>query len=182
MLLIVFTLFNLQGTDTLSASQEAFGLYHTQIRLSRTFFVLFQTFSTGFSSLAALVSNLDILAQMISFVKNFFTFPFKFLHLFLDAHALTDSLRILSHTSSFVKDYFTKCDNFFVPSHNKERGLFSRPLPAISIIRYHQADRSRRRCVYRQPRRFRRYPHPGRRRNCGSADSSASLLPHGSWV
>ena len=182
MLKIVFTLFNLQGTDTLSASQEAFGLYHTQIRLSRTFFVLFQTFSTGFSSLAALVSNLGILAQMISFVKNFFTFSFKFLHLFLDAHALADSLRILSHTSSFVKDYFTKCDNFFVSSHNKERGLFRGPFPVVFLIPYRRSNRSRRRFAYRQPQRFRRYPHPGRRRNCGPADSSASPLPHGSWV
>ena len=146
---------------------------------------LFSIFSKLFrvdSSLTALMSNSDILAQMIPFVKNFFTFSFKFLHLFLDAHALADSLRILSHTSSFVKDYFTKCDNFFVSSHNKERGLFRGPFPVVFLIPYRRSNRSRRRFAYRQPQRFRRYPHPGRRRNCGPADSSASPLPHGSWV
>ena len=148
----------------------------------KNFFQVFSNFSEAIFLAPVSVGNSVSLAQMIPFVKNYFTFSSKFLHLSLPAAALADSLRILSYALPFVKDYFTKCDNFFVPSHSKERGLFRGPFPVVFLIPYRRSNRSRRRFAYRQPQRFRRYPHPGRRRNCGPADSSASPLPHGSWV
>ena len=56
---------------------------------------------------------------------------------------------------------------------------FEAPLP-LFLIQYRQSSHNHRRCVYKQPRRFRRCPHPGRQRSCDPAGSSASPLPHGS--
>ena len=119
MLNIVFTLFNLQGTDALSATQEASGLYHAQFRLSRTFFKFFR----GDSPCCCFRGNSVILAWMLPFVKNFFPFSPKFLHLSLPAAALADSLRILSYAVPFVKrflpdfraDFSDPLDEVFYP-------------------------------------------------------------------
>ena len=71
----------------------------------------------------ASAGNSVSLAQMIPFVKNYFTFSSKFLHLSLPAAALADSLRILSYAVPFVKrflpdfraDFSDPLDEVFYP-------------------------------------------------------------------
>ena len=106
MLKFVFTLFNLQGTDALSATQEASGLYHAQNRLSRTFFKFFRTFLIGFSPLAAPAGNSVSLAQALPFVKNFFTNSFNFLHLLLP-NRLSRTACIYYHAASLLSSTFS---------------------------------------------------------------------------
>ena len=56
--------------------KKAFELYHTQFRLSRTFFEFFQTFSRRFSLVLAFASNSVILSHLFKLVKHFFrAFP-----------------------------------------------------------------------------------------------------------
>ena len=142
--------------------------------LFSSFFELFR----GDSPCCCFRGNSVILAWMLPFVKNFFPFSPKFLHPCSIPPPSRTACCILSYVVLFVKRYFSEFDTFFVRSHSKKRSLLRGPFPALFLIRYHRSGRNRRRCAYRQPRRFRRYPHPGRRRNCGPADSSASPLPH----
>ena len=107
--------------------KEALGLYHTQNHLSRTFFDLFQTFSTGFSSLAALVSNSDILAQMLSFVKNFLhSLPNFFIFSLTPTLSRTACVyyHMLSCLSSII---LQNSSSFFAFPHSKGRGLEGGP-------------------------------------------------------
>ena len=52
--------------------KKAFELYHTQFRLSRTFFEFFQTFSRRFSLVLTFASNSVILSHLFKLVKHFF--------------------------------------------------------------------------------------------------------------
>ena len=115
MLLIVFTLFNLQGTDTLSASQEAFGLYHTQIRLSRTLFKFFRTFSSGFFH-CCLRRQLRYFSTDVSICQELFSR--KSLHLLLDAIRSHEQLAYLTTPFSICQEKM----RIFIPDFSNPSG------------------------------------------------------------
>ena len=123
MLKIIFTLFNLQGTDALPALAVSFWIISRSKPFVKNFFQVFSNFSEAIFLAPASAGNSVSLAQMIPFVKNYFTFSSKFLHLSLPAAALADSLRILSYAVPFVKrflpdfraDFSDPLDEVFYP-------------------------------------------------------------------
>ena len=66
--------FRLLTFAVIVAFATAFEFYHTQNRLSSSFFALFQTFSSLFFNSFAARSNFYSLSWRFSFVKNFFHF------------------------------------------------------------------------------------------------------------
>ena len=95
--------------------KKAFELYHTQFRLSRTFFEFFQTFSRRFSLVLAFASNSVILSHLFKLVKHFFRAFSKFFQLW----SCVPSFRFSSHNFfsipqqvSFVKNFFKVFPNF----------------------------------------------------------------------
>ena len=121
MLKIVFTLFNLQGTDAFKLpvfrSLRTVLVYHIFQALSRTFFVSFRSFSScegrapGFRSSSR---NFLILPHLVPFVKNFFRFSSNFSQIWHYLAALADSLDILPQHPPFVKRFLQNSSIIFV--------------------------------------------------------------------
>ena len=129
----------------------------------------------------------------------------------VSSSALAVSLLMLPHSKPFVKNFFQVFSNFFLfcgvslgfrpsawiyyhlPLHLSSIifDFFQKILEALSglqvygnrlITECHRSGHNRRRFSYKQRQTCRRYPHPGMRRSYAPAGSSASQLPHGSWV
>ena len=120
-------------------------------------------------------ANFDILSQNFSFVKYFFrVFPNFFLFCSFLSRSPERS-HILADYSLFVKHFFDFLQKFL--------GTFASPQKHdfLSFILHPRSSHSRRHYACKRPRRHRYYPHPGKRRSCAPAGSSAGLPPHGSW-
>ena len=83
----------------------AFELYHTQFRLSRTFFKFFQTFLRGFlrSLLAEQPRYVSTSASICQALFQFFSSFFRICCFILSPRG---DLHILAYTPRFVKHYF----------------------------------------------------------------------------
>ena len=102
MLVSCFSLFNLQGTLRKRGTHL---IYHTVVRLSRTFFEAIRFRSFLFVALRP--DSLIIVARPVPFVKNFFRSLYKFFRF----------LSLFSHIFSVLENYTSKaddCQHFFL--------------------------------------------------------------------
>ena len=109
--------------------------------------------------------------------QELFSSFFKFLFVLWCFTGLSpERLDILSPPPPFVKHYFRLFSKNF-------GGPYGPPIYGNCFItEYHQSGRNRRRFSYKPQQKYLHYPHPGRQRSYAPAGSSASQLPHGSWV
>ena len=113
MLKIVFTLFNLQGTDALS--EESFWIISHSKLFVKNFFRAFSNFFEVIFLVAALASNPVILSHLVELVKNFFRFFSKFSKLWCRAPSFrfsSHNFLSIPHQVSFVKNFFQILSNF----------------------------------------------------------------------
>ena len=129
----------------------------------------------------------------------------------VSSSALAVSLLMLPHSKPFVKNFFQVFSNFFLfcgvslgfrpsawiyyhlPLHLSSTifDFFQKILEALSglqvygnrlITECHRSVHNRHHFACIQQQTFRHCLHPGKRRSYAPAGSSASQLPHGSWV
>ena len=136
--------------------------------MSKVFIVRFHVIQfTRYSSLSARAVSLFILAHRSSFVKHFFqVFSNFFSKCFVST--VSRQLAYLNRTFSFCQRR---------KSHKKRASFEALYCYILCVIPHHRSGRSRLHFCGTPQRSFRRYPHPGKQRNCDPAGSSAVLLP-----
>ena len=141
---------------------------------------LFSSFLNFFEEACRLIFDLLVARRQLCYVitstficQELFSSFSKFLFDVLLFDCLADSLHMLPSNSSFVNRLF-----------RTKREPLSRLSVVIlfNLIRHHQSGRNRLHFYGTPQQSFRRYPHPGMRRNCGPAGSSAVPLLLWSWA
>ena len=134
---------------------------------------------TRYSVRCTLASQLAYTSTFISICQELFSSFFKFLFLCSYFAPPCRTACIYYHVKRLLSTPYFRFFQFFP---NQKRGLFRGPLGSCSVIRHRRSGHSRLLPCGRPLRRHRRYPHPGKRRNYGPADSSAAPPPPGSWA